>query len=558
MFLDDSPQAAYSLTSKSLFWKGTDPPMQTPCKVLIADGLSAEGIEQMKANSAIELMVFDAIPREDLKKMMGSVDILIVRSRTQVDRDLLEHAKHLKIVLRAGIGIDNIEIPAATDLGIVVMNAPTGNIVTTAEHAIGMIFAVSRHIPQADASMRLGKWDRKKYQGNELRNKTLGLVGLGNIGKVVADRCRALGMKVVAFDPYLTAEAAAKQGVELTTFEGLLEVSDYISFHVPLTEQTRHLLNRETFKKVKPGVYIINCARGGVIDEMALAEALESKQVAGAALDVFEKEPPAADHPLLKRADVVLTPHLGASTDEAQLQVSFEVADQVNEYIRNGVVKNAINVPNITLEQMKSVKPYLSLSEKLGGFVAQVLPHTTVKKVSIRYEGTITEFNREVLTLSVLKGFLSHLMAMSINFVNAKNVLRERGIRVEESFDAQCEDYASLITLTVESEGSTTSCSGTLFGKEEPRIVVYDQFAIDAVPSGVILVTRNSDQPGVIGAMGSILGQEKVNIARMHLGRNKSRTEAVALINLDSKLESATQKKLEAIPGMLSVRQITL
>lgn len=533
--------------------------MQKPCKVLIADGLSPDGINLMKANSSIELMIYDAIPRDDLKKMMDSVHILIVRSRTQVDRDLLEHGKSLKLVLRAGIGIDNIDVKAATDLGILVMNAPTGNIVTTAEHAIGMIFAVSRHIPQADASMRAGKWDRKKYQGNELRNKTLGLVGLGNIGKVVADRARALGMKVMAYDPYLSAEAAAKQGVEhITNLDTLFGQSDYLSFHVPLTDQTKNLLNRDTFKKVKKGAYIINCARGGIIDELALAEALESKQVAGAALDVFEKEPPSPDHPLLKRPEVVLTPHLGASTDEAQLLVSLEVADQVNEYIRNGVVKNAINVPNISLEQMKAVKPYLNLAEKLGAFVGQVLPQANVKKVSIRYEGTVTEYNREVLTLSVLKGLLSRLMSTSINFVNAKNVLRERGIRVEESFDAQCEDYSSLITVTVEGENNTTTkCSGTLFGKEEPRVVQYDNFLIDAIPEGVILVTSNNDQPGVIGNMGSVLGTKGVNIARMHLGRNNE-GQAVALINLDSEIDGETQKKLGAIPGMLSVKQITL
>lgn len=530
--------------------------MQTPTKVLIADGLSAEGIERMKSNTSIELMVYDAIPREDLKKMIGGVDILIVRSRTQVDRDLLEHCKSLKIVLRAGIGIDNIEVRAATDLGILVMNAPTGNIVTTAEHALAMLFAVSRHIPQADASMRAGKWDRKKYQGNEVRGKTLGLLGLGNIGKVVADRGKALGMKAIAYDPYLTAEAAARHGVGLVTFDELLAQSDYLSLHLPLTEQTKNLLNESALSKMKSSAYLINCARGGIVDEAALVKALENKKLAGAALDVFEKEPPPADHPLLKRPEVVLTPHLGASTDEAQLQVSLEVAEQVNEYIRNGVVKNAINVPNISLEQMKAVKPYLTLAERVGGFVAQVLPNENVKRLRIRFEGAITGYNREVLTLSVLKGFLTPLLSTSVNFVNVKNILRERGIRVEDSFDADCEDYSSLITLEVEAEGVVT-CSGTLFGKEEPRIVQYDEFAIDAVPQGVILVTRNNDQPGVIGAMGSMLGSTGVNIARMHLGRNK-KGEAVALINLDSPIDTATQQKLASVPGMLSVKQITL
>lgn len=527
------------------------------CKVLIADGLAAEGISKLKEISGIELLEYSAIEREDLKKLLPQVDILIVRSRTQVDKDLLASAGNLKIVLRAGIGLDNVDVAAATERAIVVMNAPTGNIVTTAEHSLALMFAISRHIAQADASMRSGKWEKKKFQGNELRGKTLGVIGLGNIGKTVADRARGLAMNVIGFDPYVSEEAAAKQNIRLVALDELYALSDYVTVHVPLTNGTKYLINADAFKKMKPGAFLINCARGGIVNEAALIDALDKGTLSGAALDVFETEPLPANHPLLKRSDVIVTPHLGASTDEAQVQVGLEVAEQVTHYLRDGVVKNAINVPNISLDQLGALRPYLGLCEKLASFLAQAADEKGVTRIRVRYEGAMVNYQREILTLSVLKGFLTPLLSTPVNFVNARNLLKERGIRVEESFQSECADYASLVEITI--EGTTTmTVSGTIFGKDEPRIVRIDNFLIDAVPSGYLLYTKNNDQPGVIGNMGTVIGTQGVNIARMHLGRDTSKREAIAVINVDSELAPDGLDQLRRTPGMLSVKQIKL
>ncbi|MBM4316714.1 MAG: phosphoglycerate dehydrogenase [Deltaproteobacteria bacterium] len=530
--------------------------MQNKMTVLIADGLAKDGLALLKVNPKIELLAFDTIERTELKERLPQVDVLIVRSRTQVDCDLLERARNLKLVLRAGIGLDNVDVPTCTDHGIVVMNAPTGNIVTTAEHALAMIFAVSRHIPQADATLRSGKWEKKKFQGNELRGKTLGLLGLGNIGRTVAERALALGMRVIAHDPYVSPEAAAKQKIHLVEFEDLLKSSDYISIHVPLLKSTQHLLNESALKKMKKGAYLINCARGGIVDEKALLEMLANKHLAGAALDVFETEPLPPDSPLLKCTDLVLTPHLGASTDEAQIQVSLEVADQISLYVEQGVLKNAINVPNITLDQLNAIKPYVQLCEKLGSFATQAGPKN-VKKIKVHYEGTVSTLNRELLTLSVLKGFLTPVMSTTVNYVNARKLLKERGIRVEESFEQECTDYNSLVELTVSGD-EPFSCSGTLFGKEEPRIIQLDHFNIDAIPTGCLLYTKNVDQPGVVGSMGTLLGTHGVNIARMHLGRNPKKAEAIALINIDSEPSTVALEALSKVKGMLSVKAIRI
>jgi len=526
-------------------------------KVLIADGLAAEGITKLKASKQVELMEYAAIERDKLFEILPMIDILIVRSRTQVDRELMERVKNLKLVVRAGIGLDNIDIEAATAHGVVVMNAPTGNIVTTAEHTLAMMFTISRHIAEADASLKTGKWEKKKFQGNELRGKTLGLVGLGNIGKAVAERALALGMRVLGFDPYISEETAAKQNIRLVGFENLLQQSDYVSLHVPLTADTKHLIDRAALKKMRKGAYLINCARGGIVDEEALVESIDTGHLSGCALDVFEKEPLPLDSPLLKRSNIVTTPHLGASTDEAQIQVGLEVAEQVIQFIQEGVLKNAVNVPNITLEQLGVLKPYLSLCERLGSFVAQIAHPNHIRRLKVHYEGAISSSHREILTLSVLKGFLTPLLSTPVNFVNARNLMKERGIRIEESSDDQCADYASLVEITLEG-AETLTCSGTIFGKEESRIVSIDHFSIDAVPEGYLLFTKNVDQPGVIGSMGTLLGTRGINIARMHLGRDKEKSQAIALINVDSKADSETLELLRKTKGMLSVKQIKL
>ncbi|MBI4405442.1 MAG: phosphoglycerate dehydrogenase [Deltaproteobacteria bacterium] len=525
-------------------------------KILISDGLAVPGLEKLKQTSELEILEFATLEREKLKALLPTVDILIVRSRTKVDADLLGDAKSLKLVIRAGIGLDNVNVEAATERGIVVMNAPTGNIVTTAEHTLAMIFAISRHISQADASIRAGRWEKSKFQGNELRGKTLGVVGLGNIGKAVAERAIALGLRVVAYDPFLSAEAAAKRNIRLITLEELLRESDYVTIHVPLIQGTKHLINRQALGMMKPSAYLINCARGGIVDEQALLEALDKQQIAGCALDVFEKEPIPSDHPLLRRSDVVLTPHLGASTDEAQTQVSLEVADQVIQYVREGVLKNAINVPNVSGEQLEVLKPYLRLSERLGAFSAQIAP-ANIRKLRVHFEGAVSSLNKEVLTLSVLKGFLTPILATTVNFVNVRKLLKERGIRVEESFDPECAEYSSLIKVIVEGK-DTLTCAGTIFGREEPRIVSIDSYNIDAIAEGHLLFIKNADQPGVIGAMGSVLGNSGINIARMHLGRDSEKGRAIAVINVDSKVHESILEQLGRIPGMLSVTSIHL
>jgi D-3-phosphoglycerate dehydrogenase len=530
--------------------------MANKLRVLIADGLAKEGSTLLTQNSKIELLAFDAIDRNELKEKLSQVEILIVRSRTQVDKDLLENARNLKLVLRAGIGLDNVDVPACTDQGIVVMNAPTGNIVTTAEHTLAMIFAVSRHIPQADATLRAGKWEKKKFQGNELRGKTLGLLGLGNIGRTVAERALGLGMRVISHDPYVNPEAAAKQNIHLVGFDELLATADYVSIHVPLLKSTQNLINSAALRMMKKGAYLINCARGGIVDEKALLEVLTEKHLAGAALDVFEIEPLPTDSPLLKCSDLVITPHLGASTEEAQVQVSLEVADQIGLYVDQGVLKNAINVPNISLEQLNVIKPYVHLCERLGSFATQAGPKN-VTKIKVHYEGDISAGNRELLTLSVLKGFLSPVLSTTVNFVNARKLLKERGIRVEESFEQECVDYNNLIELTIQGD-ETFSCTGTLFGKEEPRIIKVDHFNIDALPIGHLLYTKNVDQPGVIGSMGTLLGTHGVNIARMHLGRDPKKSEAIALINIDSEPGESALKALRQTQGMLLVKAIKI
>lgn len=529
--------------------------MSSKLRILITDGLAKEGLEVLKKNPKLEVFESSTIDREDIKKRLAETDVLVVRSRTQVDKDLLEYAKGLKVVLRAGIGLDNVDVPAATDRGIVVMNAPTGNIVTTAEHTLAMIFAASRHIPQADQSLRAGKWEKKKFQGNELRGKTLGLVGLGNIGRAVAERALGIGMKVSAYDPYVSAEAAARQNIRLAPMDELLRTSDYISVHVPLLPQTKNLIGKDAISQMKKGAYLINCARGGIIDEKALVEALTSKHLAGAALDVFETEPLPKDSALLSQENVVLTPHLGASTDEAQVQVSLEVAEQLSLYAHDGVLKNAVNVPNITLEQLNILRPYITLCERLGSFAAQGAVQKTVASLKVHYAGEVSNSNREILTLSVLKGFLSPFLSASVNFVNAKKLLKERGIRVEESYEQDCNDYHSRVELTV--DGTEQICvSGTIFGKEEPRIVQIDRFGIEAIPEGVMLYTKNVDTPGVVGAMGTTLGNQGINIARMHLGRDPKKSEAIALINIDSEPTQSALDALQKTKGMLFVRKI--
>jgi len=528
-----------------------------PFRILIADGLALEGLSKLRALSGVELIEKKQMDRQEVLQLLPSAHALVVRSKTQVDQQLLKVGTNLRLVIRAGIGLDNVDIKAATNAGVVVMNAPTGNIVTTAEHAIGMLFAISRRIPEADASVRTGKWEKTRFQGNEIRAKALGIVGLGNIGKAVAQRARGLEMKLCGYDPFLSPEAAAKLHVALMPLDELLSRCDYITLHVPLMDSTRHMINESAIQRMKQGAYLINCARGGLVDEVALLKALESGHLAGAALDVFETEPLPKDSPLLKHPRVVMTPHLGASTEEAQVQVGLEVAEQVAEYLGSGALRNAINVPNVSHEQLTLLKPYLNLCEAMGSFAGQADPPKTLKKIQVRFEGSLSEQNLEILTLAMLKGLLSSTLSTPVNFVNVRKILAERGIPIEQTFSTDCKQYTSLVGLKLVGE-KTLSVEGTLFGRGEPRCVSIDQFDIDFLPQGDLLFTRNIDQPGVIGLMGTALGDNGVNIARMHLGRDAAKGEAIALLAIDSRPSDAVLKTLRQIKGMLSVQPLSI
>ncbi len=527
-------------------------------KVLVSDKLSEEGLKILKAADGLQVDVKTDLPPADLEKIIGDYDALIVRSSTKVNASLLEKAKKLKIVGRAGIGVDNVDCPAASKLGIIVENTPSGNATTTAEHTIAMMFAVSRMIPQAHHSMKDGKWDKKSFVGRELCNKVLGIVGVGNIGKIVADRALGLKMQVIGFDPFLSAEAAAQMGIDLVSLEDLFKRSDYISVHVPLSEKTKNLINRDSFAQMKKGVFILNCARGGIVNEKDLLQALEEGKVSGAALDVFEKEPPPADSQLIKHPKVVCTPHLGASTDEAQVNVAIEVAEQIVNYFKTGEVKNAVNFPSISAELAKILKPYLLLAEKIGLLQGQ-LSEGTPTQITIEYRGEVSKYPIAPMTVCVLRGLLDSMLEnVNVNYVNAPIIAKERGLKVMESKSEEAEDFANLLTVILQTNKGKRSVSGTIFGKENPRIVRIDNFYLEAVPEGTMLVVGNIDRPGVIGNIGTLLGENKVNISRMQLGLDRESGEALSLYSVDGHVEGEILDKIRALPNILSVKEIKL
>jgi D-3-phosphoglycerate dehydrogenase len=470
----------------------------------------------------------------------------------------LDAAGNLKVVGRAGIGVDNVDLEAATKKGVVVMNTPSGNATTTAEHAIAMMFAVSRQIPQATGSIRGGKWEKNKFMGRELTNKHLGVVGVGNIGRIVADRAIGLKMRVLGYDPFLSKDAAEKLGLELVDLPELFKRSDYISVHVPLMEKTRNLIDKAAFQQMKKGVFIINCARGGIVNERDLEWAIKEGIVGGAALDVFEQEPPPADHPLLSMDQVIFTPHLGAATAEAQENVAVEVAEQVADFFTTGTIRNAVNFPSMSGETLKLLQPYILLAEKLGllqGQMASRLP----SEVSIEYRGDINSFNLAPVTQSLLKGLLTPMASdVSVNYVNAAVIAKEKGLKVVESKVSGHQDFASLITVTLKNGSDQKRVSGTIFGKTNPRIVQINDFYLEALPEGTILVIHNHDKPGVIGAIGTLLGVKKINISRMQLGLEKGKDEAIALYNVEGDVTPQVVAELEKLPNIISVKKVVL
>jgi (S)-sulfolactate dehydrogenase len=525
-------------------------------RVLVADDLSAEAVQILR-DAGLEVDVQVGLKPEALEAIIGGYDALAVRSATKVTARLLEKASRLKVVGRAGVGVDNVDLPAATRKGVVVMNTPGGSSITVAELALGMILALFRHVAAATASIKGGRWEKKKFQGHELAGKTLGVVGIGNIGSVLVDRCLAMKMKVVAYDPFISPEAATRLGVSLVDLETIWRESDAISLHVPLTDQTRHLVNAATLAKMKPGAVLVNCARGGIVDEVALAQALRAGRLAGAALDVFEVEPPPADHPLLGLDNVVLTPHLGASTEEAQVAVAVAVAEQLVAYLGSGVVRNAVNVPSLPKEVLAQLGPYLGLAEKLGSLAGQLLP-TGPQEVCVSVAGDLAAAPVKPLMNRVLTGLLRHALASPVNEVSAPAVARERGLVLREEKVDVPQDYASLLTVTVKGQGGEAVVAGTVYGRTEARVVRLNAFRLEAVPEGPILLCENDDAPGVVGHLGTTLGAAGVNIARISLSRTDDRTRAFCFLNIDSAPAPAVLDAVRALEHVRSVRAIAL
>ena len=522
-------------------------------KVLVSDNLSTRGVEILQ-KAGLEVDFRSKTSAEEIEKIIGDYDALIIRSATKVTAALLEKATKLKVVGRAGSGLDNVDIPAATKKGVVVMNTPGGNTVTTAEHTIGMLFACARMIPQSYASMKAGKWEKKKFEGVELFEKTIGVIGLGAIGGVVATRCVSLGMKVLAYDPFISPEKAKSMGIELADLDTIYKRSDFISLHTPKTKETANLINKETIAKMKDGVRIINCARGGIVNEQDVFEALTSGKVAAAAFDVFEKEPP-ENHPLMTLDNFIATPHLGASTMEAQENVATAVAEQIVDYLVAGTVRNAVNVPSVPADQLPSLSPYIDLAERMGLFTAQIT-EGGMTRVTVQYTGEVSNLKLEPVTLAALKGLLAPTLQENVNYVNAPLIAKDRGIEVTVSQSQDTTEYTSLITIRVKAGGQDVSVAGTLNSRKEPRIVQVDDFPMEAVPEGDMLVMMNNDKPGVIGGIGTLMGENGINIARMQFGRETAGGRAMSVVSVDSSVSEAIMEKVRAMPNVLSVKQI--
>src|SRR5262245_51478632 len=515
-------------------------------RVLLSDSLGPEGLARLREQPDLEVDARPGLSPAELCDAIGAYDALIVRSATKVTADVIARADRLRVIGRAGIGVDNIDVDAATKRGVVVMNTPGGSNVTTAEHAIAMLLALARNIPQAAAAVRAGEWPRSKWLGTEVCNKVLGIVGLGNIGTIVAERAVGLRMKVIAYDPFVTPEAAARLRVELVSLDQLFPRADFITIHTPLTAETRGLIGRASIARMKRGVRIINCARGGIVDESALADAIREGQVAGAALDVFEHEPPPADHPLRALDQVIATPHLGASTAEAQVNVAVAIAQQVAEFLTRGTIHNAVNAPSLSPEVLQVLRPYLQLAEKLGALAAQLAPGAP-EEVSVQATGEVAERELKALGIAVLRGLLDQLIDLdvnySVNYVNAPTIARDRGIRVIESRATTSSGYANAIAVEAKRPGGTTRVHGAVFGADTVRLTRIGDFRMEAVPEGYILMLHNRDVPGRVRRGGALLGENQINIAGLELGRERIGGMALSRFQVDDPLRPAGPDK---------------
>ncbi len=527
-----------------------------PERVLVSDPLSEQGIAVLK-QAGLDVDVNTGLSEEELIAVIGQYDGLVVRSQTQVTAKVIAAGKKLKAVGRAGVGVDNVDLEAATEHGVIVLNAPSGNTISTAEHTMAMMLSLARNIPQAHLSMQEGRWDRKKYTGVELNAKVLGIIGLGRVGSQVASRAQAFGMQILAYDPYLAEERAEELGIKLATVEEILQNADFITVHTPLTAQTKDLIGSAEFAKMKAGVRIINCARGGIINYDALAEAVQSGKVAGAAIDVYQQEPPPEDLPLRGLPGVVLTPHLGASTAEAQINVAIDVAKELVRALEGKAFKNAVNMTPLRPELLAQLEPYLDLSQRLGSMAAQ-LSTGGIASVEITYSGELAELEVAPLTTALLKGILSLPFGDEVNMVNAGYLAKKRGLKVKESRAAAPEDYTNLISVTAHSTRGSHQLAGSLFGRNDARIVQVDGYHVDVIPQGHLLAIDHHDRPGIIGQVGTLLGAEGINIATMQVGRREIGGEAVMVLSIDNQLTAQTLAKIGEIQDIRNVRSVNV
>jgi D-3-phosphoglycerate dehydrogenase / 2-oxoglutarate reductase len=526
-------------------------------RILVSDKLDKQGLDILNAASGLEVDNNPGLPPDELKKIIGKYEGLVIRSGTKVTADLLEAATSLKIVGRAGIGVDNVDVEAASKRGVIVANTPGGNNVTTGEHAISMLLACARDIPQANATLRAGQWKRNDFIGVEVTGKTIGVIGLGNIGAIVADRAKGLKMHVLGYDPFVNAEAAARLGIELVSLDDMYARADFLTIHTPLTNDTRGLIGEAAIRKMKKGVRLVNCARGGIIDEAALLAALNSGHVAGAALDVFAAEPPAKDDPLVTHPKVVATPHLGASTGEAQLNVAIAVAEQIRDFFADGTIRNAINVPSLSAEAAGAIAPYVALGEKLGCLHAQ-LSNCAPNEIVISYNGEVADLDVRPVNAAVLKGLLSAVLDVPLNAVNAPFLAKDRGVKIVEVRSRETKSYSNSISVTFKRGNESRVIEGAVFGGKIQRLVRFGDFFLEAVPEGNILILHNRDVPGVVGRLGNFLAEHDVNIAGLALGRSGPGGEAVAFYHVDSPLNADQLDKLRRLQDVTSAQMVRL
>ena len=531
-------------------------------KVLISDPIAEAGIAHLRTIPGVEVDVRLGLKPDELKAIIGEYDALAVRSETKVTSDILSAANKLQIIGRAGVGVDNIDVTAATQKGIVVVNSPEGNTLAAAELAVALLLALARKIPQADASLRAGKWERKKFVGTEIYGKTVGVVGLGKIGRSVAQRMRSFETQIVAYDPFATPESARRVGAELVSLDELYRRSDFITIHVPLNNDTRGMIGAAQLGQMKDGVRIVNCARGGIVDEAALADAIKSGKVGGAAFDVFSKEPPESDNPLLSLTENVITPHLGASTEEAQVNVAIDISEQIGDVLQGKPARSAVNLPAVSAEEMARVAPYVVLATQIGSLHTQLARESTgagraINAVEITFSGDFEGVPTESVTRAVLQGLLTPMMSDPVNLVNAPVLAEARGIKVTESRSSVSPEHSCLLSVRVHIPGSDRTICGTVYG-QEARIVHIDGYHVDIAPRGHMVITQHVDRPGIIGKAGTMLGDASINIAGMHVGRETPNGRAIMVLLVDEAVPTATLDAIRAIPGIEFVQPVAL